>query len=376
MQFIDEAKVWVKAGDGGNGCISFRREKYIPRGGPNGGDGGNGGNVILQTVEGLNTLIDFRFQKKFESERGKNGMGKKMHGPYGKDIVLRVPIGTQVFDEFGEELLVDMDKPNQEVVIAHGGKGGLGNTRFKSATNQAPRKATSGTEGEEGYFYLKLKLLSDAGLVGLPNAGKSTFLAAVTNAKPKIADYPFTTLRPNLGVVRIDEDEFVIADIPGLIEKASEGKGLGDRFLKHIERCGVLLHLVDGTAENVAESYRIIRKELEDYSEILSNKKEIVVLNKIDSLLEEEFDEKLKQLKSAVSQDTKVMTMSGVSRKNLSDVLRELNSIIKEYRSNEKLEAETLSQGDNKSEAETLSQGDNKSEAETLSQDEKKEDVI
>lgn len=338
MQFIDEAKVWVKAGDGGNGCISFRREKYIPRGGPNGGDGGNGGNVVLQTVEGLNTLIDFRFKKKFEAERGKNGMGSNMHGPYGKDIVLRVPIGTQIFDETGEELLVDMDKPGQEVIIANGGKGGLGNTRFKSATNQAPRKATSGTEGEEGYFYLKLKLLSDVGLVGLPNAGKSTFLAAVTNAKPKIADYPFTTLKPNLGVVRIDEDEFVIADIPGLIERASEGRGLGDRFLKHIERCGVLLHLIDGTAEDIAESYRVIRKELEDYSEVLSNKKEIVVLNKIDSLLDEEVEEKMGQLRAVVPQATKIMTMSGVSRVNISDVLRELNVIVKEYRKNEALE--------------------------------------
>lgn len=340
MQFIDEARVWIKAGNGGNGAISFRREKCVPRGGPNGGDGGRGGNVILQTVEGLNTLVDFRFQKKFEAERGQNGQGKNMHGHGGNDVILRVPIGTQVLTEDEEYLVVDMNKPNQEFVLAQGGNGGLGNTRFKSSVNQAPRKATPGTEGEEGYFILKLKLLSDVGLVGLPNAGKSTFLAAVTNAKPKIADYPFTTLKPNLGVVRIDDDEFVIADIPGLIEKASEGRGLGDRFLKHIERCGVILHLLDGTYEDVAENYKVIRKELENYSEILSQKDEIVVLNKIDSLLDEEIVEKLEELKKVVSKDVKLMTMSGVSKKNTSDVLRELNTLVKQYREAEEADKE------------------------------------
>ena len=259
MKFLDEAKVYVQSGAGGNGCIAFRREKFIEFGGPSGGDGGKGGDVIVEAVDGLNTLIDYRYQQHFKAKSGGNGMGKDMHGANGKDVVLKVPVGTQVYEEDGETLLADFTKVGDRVTLMKGGNGGFGNAYFKSSTNQAPRKANPGQPGEERTIRLRLKLIADAGLIGLPNAGKSTFLAAVSAAKPKIADYPFTTLHPQLGVVRVDEREFVLADLPGLIEGAHEGVGLGDRFLGHTERCRVLLHLIDGTTEDAGAAYKTVR---------------------------------------------------------------------------------------------------------------------
>ena len=297
MQFIDEAKIHLKSGDGGNGAVSFRREKFIPRGGPDGGDGGNGGNVIFRCIKNLNTLVDYRFTQHFKAQNGQRGHGQNRTGLSGQDLVLNVPQGTQIFLE-DNSLIADLQEEGQEVVVARGGKGGLGNTNFKSSINQAPEYAIPGEVGEEFWVQLKLKLFSDAGLLGLPNAGKSTFLAATTRAKPKIADYPFTTLKPQLGVVYVDNHEFVLADIPGLIRGASQGKGLGDRFLKHVERCGVLLHLIDGLAENITENYQIIRTELESYSKDLAQKPEIIAINKIDALSKEELKEKVKELKA------------------------------------------------------------------------------
>jgi len=287
MKFLDEAKVYIQSGAGGNGCVAFRREKFIEFGGPNGGDGGRGGDVIAQAVEGLNTLIDYRYQQHFKAKRGGNGMGKDRHGANGADIVLKVPAGTQIYEEDGETLLADLEKIGDTVVLAKGGNGGFGNAHFKSATNRAPRHANPGIPGEERTIRLRLKLIADAGLVGLPNAGKSTFLAAVSAAKPKIADYPFTTLHPQLGVVGIDGREFVMADIPGLIEGAHEGVGLGDRFLGHVERCRVLLHLVDGTYDDAGEAYKTVRAELKAYSEDLAAKPEIVALSKADAMTPE-----------------------------------------------------------------------------------------
>src|SRR5262247_942128 len=275
MKFLDEAKVYVRSGDGGNGCVSFRREKFIEFGGPNGGDGGKGGDVVIEAVNGLNTLIDYRYQQHFKAQRGGNGMGKDRAGANGKDVVLKVPIGTQVYEEDGETLIVDLTEVGQRATISRGGNGGFGNAHFKSSTNRAPRHANPGQPGEERTIRLRLKLIADAGLVGLPNAGKSTFLAAVSAAKPKIADYPFTTLHPNLGVVRAGDKDFVLADIPGLIEGAHEGAGLGHRFLGHIERCGVLIHLVDATSEDIAGAYRTVRAELKAYGGGLARKKEI-----------------------------------------------------------------------------------------------------
>ncbi|MGH7881141.1 MAG: GTPase ObgE, partial [Candidatus Binataceae bacterium] len=256
MKFLDEAKVYVQSGAGGNGCVAFRREKFIEFGGPSGGNGGKGGDAVVEAVDGLNTLIDYRYQQHFKAERGGNGMGKDMHGANGKDVVLKVPVGTQVYEEDGETLLADLTHAGERVTLMKGGNGGFGNAYFKSSTNRAPRKANPGQPGEERTIRLRLKLIADAGLIGLPNAGKSTFLAAVSAAKPKIADYPFTTLHPQLGVVRVDEREFVLADLPGLIEGAHEGTGLGDRFLGHTERCRVLLHLVDGTSEDAGRDYK------------------------------------------------------------------------------------------------------------------------
>ncbi|MCE3255549.1 MAG: obgE [Rickettsiaceae bacterium] len=324
MQFIDEVKIFVESGKGGNGCVAFRREKFIPRGGPNGGDGGKGGDVIFECVRNLNTLVDFRFQQHFKAQDGEQGKGSNCHGSNGDDLVLKLPIGTQVFDENTGTLLADMMEEGQKVMIAKGGNGGFGNARFKSSVNQAPKKAMPGFPAEELELRLQLKLISDAGLVGLPNAGKSTFLAATTRAKPKIADYPFTTLKPQLGVVYIDNKEFILADIPGLIENASLGKGLGDKFLKHIERCGVILHLIDASSEDVADSYRIIRKELEDYAESLKEKPEIIALNKIDLLSEEEVKEKIKILKKAAGKNKKIFAISGVSGEGIKPVLREI----------------------------------------------------
>ncbi|MGF1639399.1 MAG: GTPase ObgE [Rhodospirillales bacterium] len=284
MKFLDQAKVFVQSGDGGDGCVSFRREKFIPRGGPDGGDGGDGGDVVVACVSGLNTLIDFRYQQHFKAGRGHHGMGKERSGARGADALLRVPVGTQILDEDRATLLADLTEPGQRVVIARGGRGGLGNTRFKSATNQAPRRAEAGGPGEQHWLWLRLKLVADAGLVGLPNAGKSTLLAAVSRARPKIADYPFTTLHPHLGVITRGEESLVLADIPGLIEGAHLGSGLGTRFLGHVERCRVLVHLVDGTGEDVAAAYRTVRRELAAYGAGLADKPEVVALNKADAL--------------------------------------------------------------------------------------------
>jgi len=328
MKFLDEAKVYIQSGSGGNGCVSFRREKFIEFGGPNGGDGGRGGDVIVEAVTGLNTLIDYRFQQHFKAERGGNGMGKDRAGANGRDAVLKVPVGTQVYEEDGETLLADLTQVGERVTIAKGGNGGFGNAHFKSSTNRAPRRANPGLPGEELTIRLRLKLIADAGLVGLPNAGKSTFLAAVTAAKPKIADYPFTTLHPQLGVVRIDEREFVIADLPGLIEGAHEGVGLGDRFLGHTERCRVLLHLVDATSEDPAAAYKVVRGELEAYGEGLDEKPEIVALSKCDALTPEEIKKKAAKLKRACK--TPPLVLSSASGQGVQTVLRALLTVIGE----------------------------------------------
>jgi GTP-binding protein len=326
MKFLDEAKVYIQSGAGGNGCVSFRREKFIEFGGPNGGDGGHGGDVIIEAVTGLNTLIDYRYQQHFKAERGGNGMGKDRHGANGKDKIMKVPVGTQIYEEDGETLLADLTEIGQRVTIAKGGNGGFGNAHFKTSTNRSPRNANPGQPGEELTIRLRLKLIADAGLVGLPNAGKSTFLAAVTAAKPKIADYPFTTLHPQLGVVRVDDREFVLADLPGLIEGAHEGVGLGDRFLGHTERCRVLLHLVDGTSEDPAAAYKVIRGELEAYGNGLEDKPEIVALSKCDALTPEEIKKKAAKLKKACK--TTPITLSSQSRQGVTDTLRALFDII------------------------------------------------
>lgn len=326
MKFLDEAKVYIASGAGGNGCVSFRREKFIEFGGPNGGDGGNGGDVVVEAVTGLNTLIDYRYQQHFKAQRGGNGMGKDRAGANGKDVVLKVPVGTQVYEEDGETLLADLTQVGQRVTIANGGNGGFGNTHFKSSTNRAPRHANPGQPGEERTIRLRLKLIADAGLIGLPNAGKSTFLAAVSAAKPKIADYPFTTLHPQLGVMRVDEREFVLADLPGLIEGAHEGTGLGDRFLGHTERCRVLLHLVDGTAEDPGEAYRIVRGELVAYGHGLIDKPEIVALTKIDALTPEAIKTQTAKLKKAAKKTP--LTLSSQSRQGVPEALRALWKII------------------------------------------------
>ena len=326
MKFLDLAKVYIRSGGGGGGCVSFRREKFVEYGGPDGGDGGNGGNVIAEAVEGLNTLIDFRYQQHFFARSGTPGMGKQRTGASGDDIILKVPVGTEILDEDEETVLADLTVVGQKVVLAKGGNGGFGNLYFTSSTNRAPRRANPGQEGVERTIWLRLKLIADAGLLGMPNAGKSTFLAATSNARPKIADYPFTTLVPNLGVVGVDNVEFVVADIPGLIEGASEGRGLGDQFLGHVERCAVLLHLVDGTAEDPAADYLTIINELELYGDFLADKPRITVLNKIDALDDEERAEKFAALQAVV--DGPLMAMSGVTREGLIEVLRALRGQI------------------------------------------------
>ncbi|WP_226781100.1 GTPase ObgE [Oceaniglobus trochenteri] len=325
MKFLDLCKVYIRSGGGGAGCISFRREKYIEYGGPDGGDGGNGGDVIAEAVEGLNTLIDFRYQQHFFAQTGQHGMGRQRTGRSGDDIVLRVPVGTEILDEDEETVIADLTEVGQRIVLARGGNGGFGNLHFKSATNQAPRRANPGQEGVERTIWLRLKLIADAGLLGLPNAGKSTFLAATSNARPKIADYPFTTLVPNLGVVGVDGAEFVVADIPGLIEGAHEGRGLGVTFLGHVERCSVLLHLVDGTAEDVAADWRTIIDELEAYGGALADKPRITALNKIDALDDDERAEAKAALEAVAGP---VMMMSGVSREGLTEVLRAVRAEI------------------------------------------------
>lgn len=322
MKFLDQAKIYLKSGDGGNGCCAFRREKYIEFGGPNGGNGGRGGDVVFEAVPNLNTLIDFRYRQHFKAERGHHGEGSDCTGAKGQNLIIKVPVGTEIVAEDGETIIKDMMIPYERFTIAKGGDGGFGNAAYKTSTNQAPRRADPGWPGEEMWVWLRLKMIADVGLVGFPNAGKSTFLAAVSGAKPKIADYPFTTLHPNLGIARIDDDEMLIADIPGLIEGAHEGIGLGDRFLRHVERCAVLLHLVDGTEEDVAGRYKAIRKELKLYSKTLAAKHEIVVLNKVDALLPEEIEEKVKALQKAARR--KPLTMSGMARTGTKEVLRKL----------------------------------------------------
>jgi GTP-binding protein len=326
MKFLDQAKIYIRSGDGGAGCVSFLREKFVEFGGPNGGNGGRGGDVIVECVDGLNTLIDYRYRQHFKASTGTHGMGKDRTGAHGEDVILKVPVGTQVFEDDNETLIADMTEVGQRVVLASGGNGGFGNAHFKTSSNQAPRHANPGLPGMEKWIWLRLKLIADAGLVGLPNAGKSTFLAAVSAAKPKIADYPFTTLHPNLGVVRIGERDFVLADIPGLIEGAHEGAGIGDRFLGHIERCGVLVHLIDGTAEDVGTAYQTIRGELGAYAEELTEKSEIVVLNKVDALDEAAIREKTKLLRKLSG--AKVLTASGVTGAGVHDVLYRILAVL------------------------------------------------
>jgi GTP-binding protein len=326
MKFLDLAKVYIRSGAGGAGCVSFRREKYIEFGGPDGGDGGNGGSVWIEAVDGLNTLIDFRYQQHFFAKDGQHGMGRQRTGHTGDDIVLRVPVGTEILDEDEETVIADMTELGQRVQLAQGGNGGWGNLRFKTSTNQAPRRANPGQEGVERTIWLRLKLIADVGLLGLPNAGKSTFLAATSNARPKIADYPFTTLHPNLGVVGVDGAELVVADIPGLIDGASEGRGLGDLFLGHVERCAALLHLVDGSSGDPVADYHTIVQELEAYGEGLAAKPRLTVLNKIDTLDEEERAFLRDELEAACG--TPVMLMSGVSGEGVTEVLRRLRARI------------------------------------------------
>ena len=326
MKFLDLAKVYIRSGSGGGGAVSFRREKYIEYGGPDGGDGGNGGSVIAEVVDGLNTLIDFRYQQHFFANNGRPGMGQQRSGATGGDIILRVPAGTEILDEDQETVIADLANIGDRIVLAKGGNGGFGNLHFKSATNQAPRRANPGQEGIERTIWLRLKLIADAGLLGMPNAGKSTFLAATSNARPKIADYPFTTLHPNLGVVGIDNTEFVMADIPGLIDGAHQGRGLGDLFLGHVERCSVLLHLVDGTAGDFLTDYKTIINELTAYGGALAEKPRITALNKSDALDAEEqsfFKAELEQISGG-----DVFLVSGVSGEGVSDVLRALRAVI------------------------------------------------
>ncbi|MCA3479894.1 MAG: GTPase ObgE, partial [Rhodobacter sp.] len=322
MKFLDLAKVHIRSGGGGSGCVSFRREKFIEFGGPDGGDGGNGGSVWAEAVEGLNTLIDFRYRQHFFAQNGQPGMGSQRTGKTGDDIVLKVPVGTEILDEDEHTVIADLTAVGQRVLLARGGNGGWGNMQFKSSTNRAPARANPGQEGVERTLWLRLKLIADAGLVGLPNAGKSTFLAATSNARPKIADYPFTTLVPNLGVVGIDGHEFVMADIPGLIEGASQGRGLGDRFLAHVERCAVLLHLVDGTSSTITRDYRTILTELEAYAAKLRDKPRITALNKADALDAKTLSSRRKALEKASGGPVHVI--SGVSGQGLTEVLRAL----------------------------------------------------
>jgi GTPase len=334
MQFLDQAKVYVRSGDGGNGCISFRREKFVEFGGPDGGAGGRGGDVIIECVANLNTLLDYRYQQHFKAKKGGHGKGQNRSGAKGADVVLKVPPGTQILDADGETLIADLVNPGDRIVLLRGGNGGFGNTHFKSSTNQAPRHANPGQTGEELNIWLRLKLIADAGIIGLPNAGKSTFLAAVSAAKPKIADYPFTTLHPNLGVVRIDGFDFVLADIPGLIEGAHEGAGIGDRFLGHVERTAVLLHLVDATLDDVGEAYAIIRGEVEAYGAGLEDKPEVVALSKADAVPKDELKKKARVLKKKAR--TEPLIVSAASGEGVPQVLRALAADIKSMRVQEK----------------------------------------
>ena len=330
MKFLDEAKIFLKSGDGGDGCIAFRREKYIPFGGPNGGNGGKGGDIVFVAVAELNTLIDFRYQQHFKAPRGEHGKGSDRHGAKGDDLVIQVPVGTQILDEDGDTILADLMEAGERIIFLRAGDGGFGNAHFKTSTNRAPRKSIPGWPGEERWVWLRLKLIADGGIIGMPNAGKSTFLAASTAAKPKIADYPFTTLVPNLGVVRVDTQEFVLADIPGLIEGASEGLGLGDRFLGHVERTNVLLHLIDAGQDDPVAAWRIVREELAAYDGGLIEKPEIIALNKIDTIDEADLKKKQKKLQKATGQE--VHLISGVTGKGVLPVLYALFAVITEQR--------------------------------------------
>jgi GTP-binding protein len=328
MKFLDRAKIYIESGAGGSGCLSFRREKFIEMGGPNGGDGGRGGHVWAEAVENLNTLIDYRYQQHFSAKNGRPGEGNNRTGADAEDVTIRVPVGTQIFEEDEETLIADLDKSGERILLAKGGNGGFGNAHFKSSTNRAPRRVNPGQAGEERTIWLRLKLIADFGLVGLPNAGKSTFLAAVSAARPKIADYPFTTLTPGLGVVRLGEGEsFVVADIPGLIEGAHEGAGLGDRFLGHVERCRALIHLVDGTQDDVAAAYRTVRGELAAYGAGLEDKTEIVCLNKVDALAPDEMAKKLKTLSKAAGRPARAI--SGAAGTAIAPLLRELMNLMR-----------------------------------------------
>src|SRR6202790_713996 len=320
MKFLDEAKIFIRSGDGGNGCVAFRSEKFIEFGGPSGGDGGKGGDVLAEAVDGLNTLIDYRYQQHFKAKSGRNGMGKDRHGASADDVVLKVPAGTQIYEEDGETLLADLTTVGESVTLARGGNGGFGNAHFKSSTNRAPRHANPGQPGEERIILLRLKLIADAGIVGLPNAGKSTFLAAISAARPRIADYSFTTLHPQLGAAACDGREFVVADIPGLIEGAHDGHGLGDRFLGHVERCRVLLHLVDAGTEHAGKAYKTVRRELEAYGGGLADKPEIVALSKIDTVDQATLKAQVQRLKRAAKQTP--LRLSSASGTNLTETLR------------------------------------------------------
>lgn len=326
MKFLDEAKIYLEAGDGGNGCMSFRHEKYVEYGGPNGGDGGNGGSIIFRAVRNLNTLIDFRYQQHFRAEKGRPGEGSECTGRSGKDLIVKVPVGTVIFAEDKKTVIADMVNDGEEVLVAKGGRGGWGNVHFKSSTNQAPERADPGKPGDKLAVWLRLKLIADIGLVGFPNAGKSTLLSVLTAARPKIANYPFTTLHPNLGVLYIYDKEYVMADLPGLIEGASEGVGLGHRFLGHAERCKVVLHLIDGTQEDVVGAYKTIQAELQNYGDVLDKKPEIVVLNKIDSLSEDEVKEKVSALKKASKKE--VIAISGIAKIGIEDLKNKIYEVV------------------------------------------------
>jgi GTP-binding protein len=334
MKFLDQAKIYVRSGDGGDGVIAFRREKYIEFGGPDGGDGGRGGDILFEAVPNLNTLIDFRYTQHFRAKKGGNGSGSDRTGAGAPQVLIRVPIGTQILADDQETLLADLDTPGKQVLLCRGGDGGHGNTHFKSPTNRAPRRADKGFPGEERWIWLRLKLIADAGIVGLPNAGKSTFLAASSAARPKIADYPFTTLHPQLGVIRLsNSEEFVLADIPGLIEGAHEGAGLGDRFLGHVERCAVLLHLIDGAAGNVVDAWRTVRGELSSYGAGLDDKRELIALNKSDAMTPRELSARRTALARATGQD--VYVISGVTGQGVPELLRHLQDAITRFRSHE-----------------------------------------
>ena len=324
MQFLDQCKIYLKSGDGGRGAMSFRREKFIEFGGPNGGDGGRGGDIVFAAAENLNTLIDYRYRQHFRAQNGRPGAGRDRTGAHGEDLVLRVPVGTQIMDEDNQEVLADLIRPGERLVFMKGGDGGFGNAHYKSSTNRAPRRADPGWPGREAWVWMRLKLIADAGLVGLPNAGKSTFLSVVSHARPKIAEYPFTTLKPQLGVVRLHDEEFVLADLPGLIEGASEGAGIGTRFLGHVERCAVILHLVDGTLDDVAGAYRTIRDELAFYGHGLAEKPEIVGLNKLDAIDPEAVSTKCRELQHAAGLAASVRPLSGATSAGVSDVLEAL----------------------------------------------------